>query len=80
VSQESDINSVCVLYSLHMLQNLDGDILSVIENPVAVSHPFHPEKTGVGEARGAQSQSCHAWLRGIHSTNHGKAMPGWCTV
>uniref|UniRef100_A0AAZ3QQ40 Transmembrane protease serine 5 n=1 Tax=Oncorhynchus tshawytscha TaxID=74940 RepID=A0AAZ3QQ40_ONCTS len=53
-----------------MLQNLDGDILSVIENPVAVSHPFHPEKTGVGEARGAQSQSCHAWLRGIHSTNH----------
>uniref|UniRef100_A0A8C7GLI0 Transmembrane serine protease 5 n=1 Tax=Oncorhynchus kisutch TaxID=8019 RepID=A0A8C7GLI0_ONCKI len=50
--------------------NLDGDTLSVIENPVAVSHSFHPEKTGVGEARGAQSQSCHAWLRGIHSTNH----------
>nr|XP_046150116.1 transmembrane protease serine 5-like isoform X1 [Oncorhynchus gorbuscha] len=50
--------------------NLDGDTLSVIENPVAVSHSFHPEKTGLGEARGAQSQSCHAWLRGIHSTNH----------
>ncbi|XP_029629091.1 transmembrane protease serine 5-like isoform X1 [Salmo trutta] len=50
--------------------NLDGDILSVIENPVAVSHPFHPEKTGVGGPQGAQSQSCHAWLRGIHSTNH----------
>ncbi|CAB1347966.1 unnamed protein product, partial [Coregonus sp. 'balchen'] len=50
--------------------NLDGVTSSVIENPVAVSHPFHPEKTGEGAARGAQSQSCHAWLRGIHSTNH----------
>ncbi|XP_044210526.1 transmembrane protease serine 5 [Thunnus albacares] len=48
------------------IQSLDGDTLSVIENPVAVSQPFHSEKTaGVEETKGVQS-----WLKGIHSTPH----------
>ncbi|XP_008278873.1 transmembrane protease serine 5 [Stegastes partitus] len=44
--------------------SLDGDALSVIENPVAVSHPFHSEKTaGVTGTKGVQG-----WLKGIHSS------------
>lgn len=50
------------------LQSLDGDTLSVIENPVAVSHPFHSEKTaGVAGAKGVQG-----WLKGFQSTTQGK--------
>ncbi|KAG7243158.1 hypothetical protein INR49_016533, partial [Caranx melampygus] len=46
--------------------SLDGDTLSVIENPTAVSHPFHSEKTaGEEEAKRVQG-----WLKGIHSTTH----------
>ncbi|XP_071768959.1 transmembrane protease serine 5 [Centroberyx gerrardi] len=52
-----------------LAQSLDGDTLSVIENPAAVSHPFHSEKTAeVGGAKGVQG--CHAWIKGIHSTTH----------
>ncbi|XP_056139688.1 transmembrane protease serine 5 [Lampris incognitus] len=55
--------------ALPCLLSPDGDTLSVIENSVAASHPFHPEKTaGVGGAKGVQG--CHAWLKGIHSANH----------
>ncbi|XP_076592108.1 transmembrane protease serine 5 isoform X2 [Chaetodon auriga] len=46
--------------------SLDGDRLSVIENPAAVSHPFHSEKTaGVAATKGVQG-----WLKGIHSTTY----------
>ncbi|KAM3875125.1 transmembrane protease serine 5 [Diretmus argenteus] len=49
--------------------SLDGDTLSVIENPAAVRHPFHSEKTaGLGGTRGVQG--CHAWLKGIHTATH----------
>ncbi|KAF7669822.1 hypothetical protein LDENG_00134100 [Lucifuga dentata] len=47
--------------------SLDGDTLSVIENPVAISQSFHSEKpAGIGGSRGIQG--CRAWLKGIHST------------
>ncbi|KAM6933186.1 transmembrane protease serine 5 isoform 2-T2 [Xenentodon cancila] len=46
--------------------SFDGDTLSVIENPVAVSHPFHSETTaGVAGTKGVQG-----WLKGIPSTTH----------
>ncbi|XP_054462137.1 transmembrane protease serine 5 [Anoplopoma fimbria] len=46
--------------------SLDEDTLSVIENPAAVSHPFHSEKTaGVAGTKGVWG-----WLKGIHSTSH----------
>ncbi|KAM4742700.1 transmembrane protease serine 5 isoform 4-T4 [Anableps anableps] len=46
--------------------SLDGDALSVIENPVAVSHPFHSETTvGVAATKGVQS-----WLKGTRSATH----------
>ncbi|XP_034723549.1 transmembrane protease serine 5 isoform X2 [Etheostoma cragini] len=44
----------------------DGETLSVIENPAAVSHSFHSDKTAeVAETNGVQG-----WLKGIHSTTH----------
>ncbi|CAB1434952.1 unnamed protein product [Pleuronectes platessa] len=46
--------------------SLDGDTLSVIENPTAVSHPFHSEKT----AGVAGTKRVQGWLKGIHSTTH----------
>lgn len=55
------------------LQSLDGDTLSVIENPVTVSHPFHSEKTaGVTDTSRVQG-----WLKGIHSTSYGKIHTTW---
>ncbi|MED6233790.1 hypothetical protein ATANTOWER_016680 [Ataeniobius toweri] len=46
--------------------NLNGDALSVIENPVAVSHPFNSESTaGVAATKGVQG-----WLKGTRSTTH----------
>lgn len=58
------------MQSLCLLQSLDGDTLSVIENPAAVSHPFHQQKTEVGGAR--EAKVYHAWLKWIPNTNHGK--------
>ncbi|XP_027136260.1 transmembrane protease serine 5 [Larimichthys crocea] len=44
----------------------DGDALSVIENPAAVSHTFHSEKTpGV-----AATEEVQGWIKGIQSTTH----------
>lgn len=65
VRQEEPVN--VLLHANCVSQSLDGDKLSVIENPVAVSHPFHSEKTGVAATEGVQG-----WLKGIHSTTHGK--------
>ncbi|XP_038159297.1 transmembrane protease serine 5 isoform X1 [Cyprinodon tularosa] len=46
--------------------SVDGDALSVIETPVAVSHPFQSETTaGVQASKGVQG-----WLKGTHSTTH----------
>ncbi|MEQ2218577.1 hypothetical protein XENOCAPTIV_005232 [Xenoophorus captivus] len=46
--------------------SLNGDALSVIENPVAVSHPFNSESTaGVAATKGVQG-----WLKGTRSTTH----------
>lgn len=53
---------------MYFLQSIDGDALSVIENPAAVSHHFHSENTaGVTVTKGVQG-----WLKGIQSMNHGK--------
>ncbi|KAK5868796.1 hypothetical protein PBY51_009773 [Eleginops maclovinus] len=50
--------------------SFDGDTLSVIENPAAVSHPFHSEKTaGVTEPKGAQG-----WFKGIHPKTHAQRL------
>lgn len=52
---------------LWLFQSLDGDALSVIENPVAVNHHFPSEATtAVVGAKGVQG-----WLKGVHSTTHG---------
>ncbi|XP_032401641.1 transmembrane protease serine 5 [Xiphophorus hellerii] len=47
-------------------QSLDGDALSVIENPVAVTHPFHSETT----AGAAASKGVQGWLKGTRYTTH----------
>ncbi|XP_041851355.1 transmembrane protease serine 5 isoform X2 [Melanotaenia boesemani] len=50
--------------------SLDGDTLSVIENPAAVSHPFQSEtKEGVVGTKGVQG-----WLKGIHSSTHARRL------
>lgn len=51
------------------LQSLDGDSLSVIENPVAVSQQSHSETQ---TAAVAETKSVPAWLKGIYSINQGK--------
>ncbi|TMS07460.1 hypothetical protein E3U43_011553 [Larimichthys crocea] len=49
-----------------LAQSPDGDALSVIENPAAVSHTFHSEKTpGV-----AATEEVQGWIKGIQSTTH----------
>ena len=61
-----------ILFPLHLLQSPDGDTFSVIENPVAVSHQFRTENTTGGEGR--EVHGCHTWLKGIHSTKHGRLL------
>lgn len=53
---------------MYLAQSLDGDALSVIENPAAVGHRFHSENTaGVTVTKGVPG-----WFKGIQSMNHGK--------
>ncbi|XP_036393692.1 transmembrane protease serine 5 [Megalops cyprinoides] len=47
--------------------SLEGDTLSVIENPGAVQHPFSTDGTGVGGDREAQGSP--VWLREVHPPN-----------
>ncbi|XP_047191726.1 transmembrane protease serine 5 [Scophthalmus maximus] len=46
--------------------SLDGDTLTVIENPTAVSHPLPAEK----DAGVIGTKRVQGWLKGIHSTTH----------
>lgn len=50
------------------VQSLDGDALSVIENPAAVDQRFHSESTaGVAGTKGELG-----WLKGIQSRSYSK--------
>lgn len=57
-----------VLHVFHTVQSLDGDALSVIENPAAVNQHFHSESTaGVAGTKGEPG-----WLNGIQSRSYSK--------